>query len=131
MSLFTNMRISASALTAERLRMDVVSNNIANANSTSTPAGGAYQRQRVLFSAMAAGGGVAVQAVVGDDRPGKVAFEPGHPDANEDGYVTYPNVDIATEMVDLISAARAYQANIAALQAAKSVAAHALDIVRG
>jgi len=74
---------------------------------------------------------VAVRAIVADDRPGKVAHEPDHPDADENGFVTYPNVDIATEMVDLISATRAYQANVVALQAAKTIAAHALDIIRG
>jgi len=137
MSMFTSLRISASGLTAERLRMDVISNNIANANSTRTPEGGPYQRQRVVFSSMAArtygesGSGVAAVSIQTDERPGNVVHEPDHPDADEAGYVTYPNVDIATEMVDMISASRAYQANVVAMQAAKSVVSHALEIIKG
>ena len=137
MSMFTGLRISASGLTAERLRMDVISNNIANANSTRTPEGGPYQRQRVVFSSMAArtygesGSGVAAVSIQTDERPGNVVHEPDHPDADEAGYVTYPNVDIATEMVDMISASRAYQANVVAMQAAKSVVSHALEIIKG
>jgi flagellar basal-body rod protein FlgC len=137
MSLFTSLRISASGLTAERLRMDVISNNIANANSTRTPEGGPYQRQRVVFSAITArtfgesGSGVAAVAIDRDQRPGNVVHEPDHPDADEAGYVEYPNVDIATEMVDMISASRAYQANVVAMQSAKNMVIQALDIIKG
>lgn len=137
MSMFTGLRISASGLTAERLRMDVISNNIANAHSTRTPEGGPYQRHRVVFSAMAprsfgeSGSGVTAVAIQKDERPGNVVHEPDHPDADEAGYVTYPNVDIATEMVDMISASRAYQANVVAMQSAKNMVAHALEIIKG
>jgi flagellar basal-body rod protein FlgC len=137
MKLFSSMHISASALTAERLRMNVISNNIANAHSTRTASGKAYQRERVVFSPIpptasgAAGGGVKVVAIVADPRPGSVVHDPSHPDADEQGNVTYPNVDIATEMVDMISAARAYEANAVALQTAKMMVSKALEITQG
>ena len=137
MSLFSSIRISASALTAERLRMDVIANNVANAQSTRTPEGGPYQRKRVYFSAAAAqrfgegGNGVVVDAVMTDTRPGNVVHDPNHPDADAQGDVTYPNVDVATEMVDMMSATRAYQANVVVLQSAKAMAVHALEISQG
>jgi flagellar basal-body rod protein FlgC len=132
-----SLRISASALTAERLRMDVISSNVANANSTRGTNGQVYQRQRVVFQSMSAqdanqpGSGVAVAAVVSDTRPGNSVYDPGHPDANAQGYVNYPNVDIATEMVDMMSATRAYEANVVAAQAAKTMVARALEITQG
>lgn len=134
MGIFTSLRISASALTAERLRMDVIASNVANAQTTRTPQGGPYQRQRVVFQPVAnpdprePGMGVAVTAIVPDPRPGNTVHDPTHPDADAQGYVTYPNVDIATEMVDMISATRAYEANVVALQAAKTIASKALEI---
>jgi len=137
MSLFSGIRISASALTAERLRMDVIANNIANANTTRTAAGAAFQRERVVFRPIAnqgptaSGGGVAVAAVVADPRPGTTVYDPTHPDADAQGDVTYPNVDIATEMVDMMSATRAYEANVVALNAAKTMATKALEILQG
>jgi flagellar basal-body rod protein FlgC len=137
MGIFTSLRISASGLTAERLRMDVISNNIANSQTIRTAEGAPYQRQRVIFrpngsqTAGTAGNGVIVAGIIADDRPGNVVHDPDHPDADAQGDVTYPNVDIATEMVDLMSARRAYQANIVALQAAKEMAARALQISEG
>lgn len=155
---FSALETSASGLTAERLRMDIISNNIANANSTRTEDGGPYRRQmavlgsRPSFATMlgqaagaqpgAAGSGdpgdpglhvgrgVRVLQVVTDMRPFKVKYDPSHPDADENGYVQLPNVDTVTEMVDLISASRAYEANVTALNAFKSMVTSALQIGR-
>ena len=130
------LRISASALTAERLRMDVIASNIANVHTTRTADGQPYQRARVVFRPLAAqapgqaGSGVVATAIVADTRPGQTVHDPTHPDANAQGDVTYPNVDIATEMVDMMSATRAYEANVVALQAAKTMAAKALEIAQ-
>lgn len=149
--LFSPLQISASALTAERLRMDVIANNIANANTTRTEKGGPYRRQMVVLgsrgsftqvlsqamgkvpglSGQAVGGqGVRVLQVLDDDRPFKVRFDPTHPDADEEGYVHLPNVETVTEMVDLISASRAYEANVTALNAFKAMVSTALQIGR-
>lgn len=146
MSAFDAFVISASGLTAERLRMDVISNNIANVNTTKTVDGGPYQRQRVIFEPrgekanmlfpamfdkskrIASFSGVKVTGVINDANPPKLMFDPGHPDANKEGYVAMPNVNIVKEMVDMISATRAYEANVTALNSAKSMAAKALEI---
>jgi flagellar basal-body rod protein FlgC len=143
--LFNAFAISASGLTAERLRMDVISNNIANVNTTRTEEGGPYQRQRVIFeprgqqvnsmfpyifdrNKAATFDGVKVTSVSPDTTPPKLMYDPGHPDANKDGYVAMPNVNIVKEMVDMISATRAYEANVTAVNSAKTMAAKALDI---
>lgn len=137
MGMFSALRISASALTAERLRMDIIANNVANAQTTRTAEGGPFQRHRVVFSEVAAnvqgqsGGGVVVDEIALDDRPGNVVNDPNHPDADAEGNVEYPNVDIATEMVDMISATRAYEANVVAMQTAKNMLAKALEITQG
>src|ERR1700678_1541241 len=142
---FAPFSISASALTAERLRMDVISNNIANANTTRTDEGGPYIRQRVVFSprfhvtptfssffpTMTPDGlpaGVRVTGIQKDASPVKMVYDPGHPDANAEGYVAYPNVNAVNEMVDLISASRSYEANITAFNATKSMALEAMSI---
>ncbi|MGI6208368.1 MAG: flagellar basal body rod protein FlgC [Anaerolineae bacterium] len=146
-----SMRISASALTAERLRMDVVANNVANAQTTGPD--GPYRRQRVVLRPLDAeparpsfgsvlrgqmASGAATPAVVGsgvqvvrveeDPSPGETVYEPDHPDADENGYVTYPNVSVAAEIVDLLSATKAYQANVTVVNALKSMAQKALSI---
>lgn len=140
MGLFDSFRISGSGLTAERLRMDTIANNLANANTTRTEQGGPYRRQMVVFGAIEdesksnkkqIGGGVKVVGIVQDPAPPKLVYDPQHPDANENGYVEFPNVSVVTEMVDLITATRAYEANITAINAAKSMALKALDIGRG
>jgi len=137
MSIFGSLRISASALTAERLRMDVIANNVANAQTTRAAGGGPYQRHRVIFTEIApasdnqAGGGVLVSKIGLDERPGALVHDPEHPDADAQGDVAYPNVDIATEMVDMISATRAYEANVVAMQAAKTMLQRALEITQG
>ena len=141
----SSFAITASALTAEKLRMDVISNNIANADTTRTIEGGPYIRERVVFAPridatqtfapmlanMTAEGmpfGVRVTGIIKDPSPPRMVYDPGHPDANSEGYVAYPNVNAVNEMVDLISASRAYEANITAFNATKSMALQALTI---
>ncbi|WP_422445841.1 flagellar basal body rod protein FlgC [Thermoanaerobacterium sp. DL9XJH110] len=142
MGLFDSLDISASGLTAQRLRMDVISNNIANATTTRTPEGGPYRRERVIFQerrnefsfediltrSMDVGKGVRVVAVEKDPAPFKLVYDPTHPDADQNGYVRMPNVNIVTEMVDMISAARSYEANVTAINTAKSMITKAMEI---
>lgn len=130
MSVFSSMRISASGLTAERLRMDVIASNIANANTTRTPEGGPFERQQVIF-ASAGDKGVKVTAILPDGSPPRKVYDPGHPDADSTGYVSMPDVDVVKEMVDMITATRAYEANVTALNSAKYMALKALDIGKG
>lgn len=171
MAFLPSLDISASALTAERLRMDLIANNLANALSTRSPGGGPYRRQMPIFAArqgpllagpagvqalpappLAGGpsglppavprpvggggvapsgwGGVEVVAIVEDPAPPKLVYDPDHPDARPDGYVEYPNVDVVTEMVDMLAASRSYQANLAAFSVAREMARSALDLIR-
>ena len=144
MSLFGGLDISASALTAERLRMDVVAENLANAQTTRGADGQPYRRKEVILqerpgtfgaslsAAMtkSSGAGVQVAGVVEDQTPLKRVYDPGHPDADADGYVSMPNVDTITEMVDLIGAQRAYEANVTAMQAAKQMFSRTLELLR-
>lgn len=144
MGFFNSINISASGLTAEKLRMDVISKNIANANTTKTASGTPYRRQVVVFqetegqpsfsqylseaSKGVVGGGVKAVAIKEDKSPFKLVYEPGHPDADEKGYVKMPNVDTMTEMVNMITASRAYEANVTAINSTKTMAMKALDI---
>jgi flagellar basal-body rod protein FlgC len=143
MSLFGGLEISASALTAERLRMDVVAENLANAQTTRGADGQPYRRKEVVLqersgsfgaSLSAAmnqrGGGVEVAGITEDQTPLKRVYDPGHPDADDEGYVAMPNVDTVTEMVDLIGAQRAYEANVTAMQAAKQMFSRTLELLR-
>ncbi len=145
MSLFRSMQISASGLTAERLRLDVIANNLANVNTTRTAEGGPYRRRVAVLeerptgfadllgiqSAPAMGrGGVRVAAILADNAPPQRVYNPGHPDADAEGYVQMPNVNVVTEMVDMITATRAYEANVTAMNAAKQMALRTLDIGR-
>jgi flagellar basal-body rod protein FlgC len=175
-SFLSALRIAGSALTAQRLRTDVVASNVANMQTTRTPEGGPYRRQQVLFAAqdtsraglMGGGGfggalarrlstlpgapalpalpptagaggsaaastpgaGVVVQSVGADGRAPKRVYEPDHPDADAEGYVDYPDIDPVTEMVDLLSASRAYEASVTVANAAKGMAVKALEIGR-
>jgi flagellar basal-body rod protein FlgC len=144
MNLFGMLEVSGSALGAERWRAEVVAANMANAETTHTAAGGAYRRQLLVFRAqpmprfplLLAGlrkatpdGGVRVERVMADTTPLPSRYEPGHPDADAAGYVTYPNVNPAMEMADLLSAVRAYQLNAAAVQAAKGMIQQSLQIL--
>lgn len=155
MSFLGSLDLSASGMTAERLRMDVISNNLANVNTTHTPEGGPYRREEVVLSergtsfadtlrSMQAGqggyfplasglqqgqlDGVQATGIVEDQSPFKEVYDPGNPDADSKGYVLQPNVDVVTEMVDMMGASRAYQANVTAVDAAKSMAEKALEI---
>jgi flagellar basal-body rod protein FlgC len=151
MSLFGSLDISASALSAERLRMDVTAENLANAQSTRTANGGPYRRKEVVTEAAGGGGfasalasarggaggsgggaegGVRVSAIVEDQTPNRLVYDPGHPDANAQGYVSMPNVNPVTEMVDLISASRSYEANVTAMQTSKQMFTKTLDLLR-
>jgi len=147
MSMFGGMEISASALTAQRLRMNVTAENLANAQTTRGADGQPYRRKEVVLQSVAQGGfgaqlstamggsgsrvgGVEVAGIQQDQTNGKLVYDPSHPDANAQGYVTMPNVDTVTEMVDLIDAQRAYEANVTAMQASKQMFAKTLEILR-
>lgn len=146
MALFTGMNINASGMSAERLRLDVISENIANANTTRTKEGSPYVRKNVIFTEKVStadsfgevlnrtisgiGNGVKVTAITKDtDTDMNLVYEPSHPDADENGYVLYPNVNIVTEMTDLIDASRAFEANTTAFEASKNVASRGLSIL--
>ena len=133
--------ISASGLVAQRLRLNVVAENLANAETTRTAGGGPYRRKVAIFGAeggesfgqtlgAAQADAVRVLGVEESDEPVRMVHQPGHPDANAEGYVMLPNINPVLEMVDLLGATRAYEANITALQAAKSMAMKALEIGR-
>lgn len=136
---FSSLQISASGLSAQRQRMDAVSNNIANASTTRTPEGGPYRRQEVVFAVrteepnlgVRRTAGVESPQIVEDATPPRTVYQPGHPDADANGYVQMPNVNIVEEMVDMISATRSYEANVTALNAAKAMTMKALEIGRG
>jgi flagellar basal-body rod protein FlgC len=154
MNLFGVMEVSGSALKAERIRAEVVAANMANAETTRTPEGGPYRRQHVVFSSAAAEpnsfagqlisqtnvqadpqadsriGGVEVSAVVQDPSTTLRRFDPSHPDADKDGYVSYPDINPLTEMVDLMGATRAYGLNSSAIQATKGMINSSLDILK-
>jgi len=144
MNLLGMLELSGSALGAERLRAEVVAANMANAQTTRTPAGGPYRRQLVVFQSQARPrfsfalnsllaektAAVRVASVVNDARPSVMRFEPGHPDANAQGYVAYPQVDPVEEMTDLLSAVRAYELNAAAVQATKNMIQQSLSLLQ-
>jgi len=144
------LRISASALTAQRLRMDVIASNLANAETTRTAEGGPYQRRRVEFAPVLAeqlgmrallpagappgtdpGQGVRVTAITRDSAAVRAVYDPNHPDANAEGYVLFPDIDVVTEMTDMLSASRSYEANVTVMNATKAMALKALEIGRG
>ena len=137
MKLFSSLSISASGLSAERLRMDTISSNIANVNTTRTEEGGPYRRKVAVFREVLAEeagdkelGGVEVAEIVEDQTPLKRIYDPNHPDADEEGYVSMPNVEILNEVADLIVATRTYEANVTTLNASKSMYLKALEIGR-
>lgn len=154
MSFFPDFRISGSALTAEKTRLDLVAGNIANMNTTRTVEGGPYRRRTAVFAedlaaargrrmieepfvpSVAVSGrfrglGVRLDRILADHRDPMMVFDPEHPDADpEDGYVRYPNVELAKEMTDMITSQRSYEANVTAIQTAKSLYMRALEIGR-
>jgi len=129
--MFSSFDISASGMTAQRLRMDIIADNIANVNTGRTEKGGPYRRKMPLFHERERSQGVDVVSIQEDKSPFKMLYNPAHPDADQEGYVKMPNVDIVIEMVDLIDASRAYEANITALNNTKNMALKALEIGRG
>ncbi|TEB11161.1 flagellar basal body rod protein FlgC [Pelotomaculum propionicicum] len=147
MGVFDSFSISASGLTAERLRLDLTANNIANMNSTgrpNDPANPPYKRKIPIFVQMLEqagdsgalrsqfrGAGVRVARVLDDNGPPRLVYDPSHPHADAKGYVAYPNINVVNEMVNMITATRAYEANVTALNAAKDIALKALEIGRG
>ncbi|MDQ8185937.1 flagellar basal body rod protein FlgC [Pelagicoccus sp. SDUM812002] len=140
MNLMPGIDSTSSALQAEKLRMDIIGQNIANAHTTSGPDGKPYQRQMVQFEAkllelgrdqngqMQTAQGVNVRSIQTDDTPGSLVFNPGHPDADDKGMVRLPNVSLTHEMVDLISASRSYEANLQVVRTSKQMAQQALKI---
>ena len=140
MDFFTAMEVSASGLSAERTRMNVAASNLANAQTTQTAAGGPYKRKDVVASAVAMPGtegpfasavkGVEVQQITQDASPPRLEYDPGHPQANAQGYVAYPNVNPVEEMVDMITASRAYEAGVTSMSTAVNMAERALGIGR-
>jgi flagellar basal-body rod protein FlgC len=135
MGLFDALRISASGMSAERLRMDVIAGNLANANTTRGADGLPYQRKEVVLQQAPGSfgqvlGGVMVAGIVNDPAPPRRVYDPGHPDADKDGYVTLPNVQPVEEMVDLITSSRGYEANVTAMNAAKQMFTKTFDVLR-
>lgn len=134
MDSFNIFKVSASALAAQRQRMNVIASNMANAESTRTDEGGPYRRQDVIFTTdpIETGQdglvGVKVSGIVKDDSPLKTVYDPGHPDADKDGYVSMPNVNIIEEMVNMMMASRAYEASISAFNMAKTMFSKSLDL---
>ena len=147
MSVFKSFGVNASGMTSERFRMDIISQNVANANTTRTEEGTPYRRKIVTFQektpnpmkfstifkrarGMDVGDGVKTMGVYEDQSDLTMVYDPSHPDADENGYVMYPNVNIVTEMTNMIDAERAYQANATAFNASKAMAMKGLDIAR-
>jgi flagellar basal-body rod protein FlgC len=145
MDFLTGMRVSASGMTAQRMRMNTISSNIANINTTRTPEGGAYRRKDIVFEAMPDAASfsevltsapqkdinrVQVTDIISDRKAPLMKYEPDHPDANAEGYVAYPNINLMEEMANQITATRAYEANVAAMNSTKDMAMTALEIGR-
>jgi flagellar basal-body rod protein FlgC len=144
MNLFGMLEVSGSALTAERQRAEVVTSNMANAETTRTPEGGPYRRQLVVFQSRrmprfplllagfgsAAPRGVEVNQVVSDSKPEIERYQPGHPDADAQGYVAYPAIDPVEETADLLGAVRAYELNASAVQSTKTMIQESVDLLR-
>jgi flagellar basal-body rod protein FlgC len=145
MSLFNLLSVSASGMQAQRLRAQTIVENLANSETTRTPDGGPYKRKDVVlasgdvespFSAVfqssldSGSSGVSVSEIVEDSRPGELRYQPGHPDANDKGYVAYPHISPAEEMVDLMDASRSFQANTAAMSAVKDMVAKSIDLLK-
>jgi flagellar basal-body rod protein FlgC len=145
MDLFTSLHVSSSGMNAERTRMNLVSSNLANANSTRTEEGGPYKRKDAVFRAEPVAesfasrlqsvsgskpSSVEVAQIIEDQSPPRLQYDPSHPDANAEGYVALPNVNVVEEMADMIAATRAYEANVTAAQASKSMLMKTLELGR-
>jgi flagellar basal-body rod protein FlgC len=149
MGLYTSIEVSATGLSAQRLAMDVIANNIANVNTTRTAEGGPFKRQLVVFAQKneaagadsaspldgsndpsAARAGVDVVGIVKDQSPDKLIYDPSHPDADAQGYVHMPNIEVVKEMVDMMAASRAYEANVTAIQESRQMGSATLGLLR-
>jgi len=143
MDIFTTFKVAASALEAQRIRLDTISSNIANVETTSTPEGGPYKKKSVYFESTPVSfdqhlqgsiekniKGVKVAKILEDDSPPKKVYNPSHPDADKEGYVAMPNVNVLKEMTDMMSATRSYEANTTTIKSAKRMALKALEIGR-
>jgi flagellar basal-body rod protein FlgC len=145
---YDSIEVSASGLSAERLQMDTIANNIANVNTTRTAEGGPFKRQLVIFqqkndptsaTPSATGNptdpassqaGVQVVGIVADPSPDRLVYDPTHPDADANGYVHYPNIDVVKEMVDMMTASRAYEANVTAIQESRNIGNATMGILK-
>jgi flagellar basal-body rod protein FlgC len=146
LSFYSSIEVSATGLSAQRLAMDVIANNIANVNTTRTPKGGSYKRQLVVFAQKqeptpsAAGAtdddpaksraGVEAVGIVNDTGPDRLVYVPHHPDADAAGYVHYPNIDVVKEMVDMMAASRAYEANVTAITETRTMGTTLLNLLK-
>jgi flagellar basal-body rod protein FlgC len=147
--MYSSIEVSASGLSAERLAMDVIANNLANVNTTRTPEGGAFKRQLVIFAQKQeqsdnasmnpldteddpgkSRDGVAAVGIMSDPGPDRMVYDPTHPDADANGYVHMPNIDVVKEMVDMIAASRAYQANVTAIQESRNMGNAAMNLLK-
>ncbi|MEO7040035.1 MAG: flagellar basal body rod protein FlgC [Candidatus Elarobacter sp.] len=148
MGLYSSIEVSATGLSAERLAMDTIANNIANANTTRTPQGGPFKRQLVVFAQKnepaadpadpsgaasdpsSSRAGVDVVGIVNDTSPDRLVYDPSHPDADAQGYVHMPNIEVVKEMVDMMAASRAYDANVTAIQEARQIGNATLGLLK-
>jgi flagellar basal-body rod protein FlgC len=145
MSLFSLLSVSASGMSAQRTRAELIIQNLANSETTRTPEGGPYRRQDVIFQSAAQTSpfsalfqtelgdgvnGVDIAEVIQDPSEGEKRYQPGHPDADQEGYVTYPNVNPAEDMVDLLGAQRGFEGNVAAMSAIKDMIQHSIDLLK-
>jgi len=143
MDIFTTMKISSSALKAQRVRINTISSNLANIDTTRTPEGGPYRKREVVFQSSQrdfadtldsrlrdAAHGVEVSHIQASSKPFRMVYEPSHPDANDEGMLAMPNVDLVEETADMMSASRAYEANVTVVKSAKRMALKALEIGR-
>ena len=142
MSLFSALSVSSSGMSAQRTRAELLVENLANSETTRTPAGGPYRRKDAVFTTTSEGSpfssvfqdqmstGVGIAEIIQDDREPERRYMPGHPDADKDGYVAFPRINPAEDMVDLIGASRAYHANVAAMSAVKDMLNRSIDLMR-
>ncbi len=129
--MFLPLKVSATALEAQKIRLNTIASNVANASSTKTADGGPYRKKDVLFRSFLydeSSVGVDIPKIVEDQRPGRMVFEPSHPDADKNGYVSYPNVNVIEEMVNLMAASRAYEANLTLISTYKDMFTKTLSI---
>jgi flagellar basal-body rod protein FlgC len=131
--IFMPLKVSATALEAQKIRMNVIASNIANVNSTRTPEGGPYRKKDVVFESYLfdeTSTGVTIPKIVEDQGPFRTVYDPGHPDADKNGYVNYPNINTIEEMVNLMGATRAYEANLTLMNSYKEMFMKTLDIMK-